>query len=269
MLTRDYGKLASCSPDVPDVTTSGHLRKAWERSAGCIQLIKDSLFQNGNDLEGALLGAKLCRLLYGQDDYQPLNVVKRYGRRFAASPLMLGRDEELVQGFRLFAMGGFSANEAAELMGSPSPQAYIEIVSRAGAPNAITHVAKVFAFKALALLKDMHAGNIGIIRSIETGACRAAPPFDYDRSFGFPSIEYPFEKICNNPFMAMVFCAKEFSDLDPSWDWSWYDPRSLEGFELRIQKALSANPGLPPNFGKLVAMLFVAQRNYVNEVASA
>ena len=268
-LTRDYRKLASCSPDVPDVTTGGHLRKAWERNEGCIQLFKDSLFQDGTDLEGALLGAKLCSLLFGQDAYQPLNVVERFGRRFSASPLMVDRDEELVQGYRLFAMGGFSAIEAEELMESASPQVYLNVISRAGVLDAIAHVAKLFAFKALALLNDMHAGNIGIIRSIETGACRAAPPFDYDRSFGFPAIDFPFENICKNPFTAMILCAKEFSDLDSSWDWSWYDPQLLEGFELRIKEALSTNPVFPPNFGKLVAMLFVSQRSYVNEVASA
>ena len=267
MLTHDYRKLASCSPDVPDVTTGGHLRKAWERNEACVQLLKDSLFQNGSDLEGALLGAKLCCLLYGQDTFQPLNVVERYGRLFAASPLMVGRDEELVQGYRMFAMGGFDASEAAELMGSASPQVYVNAVSRAGVPGAMTHVAKVFAFKSLALLNDMHAGNIGIIRNIETGACRAAPPFDYDRSFGFPGIDFPFEDMCDNPNIAMILCAKEFSDLDSSWDWSWYDPGALEGFELRILDALSTNPELPSNFGKLVANLFVMQRNYVNEVA--
>ena len=269
MLTRDYRKLASCSPDVPDVTTGGHLRKAWERNNECVQLLKDSLFQGGGDLEGALLGAKLCCLLFGQDAYQPLSAVERYGSRFSASPLMVGRDEELVQGYRLFAMGGFSANEAAGLMESASPKLYVNVISRAGVPDAISHVAKVFAFKALALLNDMHVGNYGIIRNIETGACRAAPPFDYDRSFGFPAIDFPFEDLCNNPAMAMILCAKEFSDLDSSWDWSWYDPRVLEGFELRILEALSTNPDFPPTFGKLVAMLFVAQRSYVNEVASA
>lgn len=85
VLAHDYKKLASCSPDVPDVTTGGYSRKAWERIEDRIQLLKEPLFQHGIDLEGALLGARLCCLLYGQDDYQPLNVVERYGRRFAAS----------------------------------------------------------------------------------------------------------------------------------------------------------------------------------------
>ena len=60
-------------------------------------LLKEPLFENGHDLIGASLAAELCGLLYGQDAYQPLNVAQRFGRRFVSSPLMLGRDEELVQ----------------------------------------------------------------------------------------------------------------------------------------------------------------------------
>ena len=269
ILADDYEKLASCSPDVPDMTTGGHLRKAWERSEGCVQLIKETSFANGVDLEGALLGAELCRLLYGEDAYQPLSVVERYGRRFSASPLMIGRDEELMQGWRLFALGGFEASEWKRLMGPASPQDYRDIISRTGVTDASTHVAKVFAFKALALLQDLHAGNFGIIRNIETDARRAVLPFDYDRSFGFPYERFPFEKICNNPKLAMLFCAMSFSDLESSWDWDWYDPSALEGFEERIVETYAPLSSMPPNFGKLVARLFATQRSYVNTVASS
>ena len=268
ILTRDYKGLASCSPDVPEVTTGGHLRKAWERSEGRIQLLKEPLFQNEYDLEGARLASELCRQLYGQDAYQPLYIVERFGQRFSASPLMIGRDEELVQGLRLFSMGGFSRDEAGELMGSITPQSYVDVMARVGVPDAVANTAKIFAFKTLSLLADMHAGNFGIIRNIETGALRSAPPFDYDRAFGFPSEEYPIESLCGKPQVAAILCAYSFSDLDSAWDWSWYDPQALEGFEERIIKAYAHYTELPPNFGELVAQLFIMQRNYVNEVIS-
>ncbi len=268
VLTHDYEKLASSSPDIPDVTTGGHLGKAWERSEGCIQLLKEPLFENGADLKGALLGAELCRLLYGQDAYQPLNIVERYGKRLAASPLMIGRDEELVQSLRLFAMGGFDVEESMQLTAPTTPKSLFDIITRAGVAHASSHVAKIFAFKALSLLADMHAGNFGIIRNIKTGACRAAPPFDYDRAFGFPFEGFPFESVCNNPEIAAFLCACSFSDLDSSWDWSWYDPSALDGFEERIVTAYADCTSFPSNFGELVAGLFVAQRDYVNKTVS-
>lgn len=268
ILTHDYKKLASCLPDVPDITTGGQQRKAWERSGDCIQLVKEPLYESACDLEGALLAEELCRLIFGQDVYQPLQVVERFGRRFAASPLMIGRNEELVQDARLLAMGGFDANEAERLPGYASPQSYVDIVSRAGLPDANTAVAKMFAFKCLVLLADTHAGNFGIVRDCETGECHPAPPFDYDRCFGFSRDKRFIDIMCAKPKIASMLCGRNFSDLDPSWDWSWYDPKVLEGFEERIREAYAPLQGMPPTFGELVARLFIMQRNYVNDIAS-
>ena len=268
VLTRDYKSLATCSPDIPDLTTGGHLRKAWERTDEGVQLLKEPLFESGHDIEGALLGAELCRLFYGQDGYQPLNAVERFGRRFEASPLMVGCDEELVQGYRLFAMGGFDMRASNGLMGPASPQSFIDIISHVGVADVLTQAAKTFAFKDLALLADIHAGNFGIIRNLETGSRRAAPPFDYDRAFGFPFEGFPFESLCEKPDLAVFLCAGAFSDLDSSWDWSWYDPKALEGFEQRIVESHAHCTDFPPNLGSLVANLFSMQRNYLNETVS-
>ena len=268
ILTHDYKGLASCSPDIPDVTLGGRLRKAWERTEDGIFLLKEPSYEGDSDLEGEKLAAKLCLLLYGEDDYQPLSAVERYGRRFSASPLMVGRDEELVQGWRLYTMGGFDKQEMKGFWNPITSQQYINIISRAGVPNARTYVAKVFAFFALAILLDFHSRNYGIIRNLETGECRAALPFDYDHAFGFPPEKQTLEVVCGNPFLASLFIAKEFSDLDPSWDWSWYDPQALEGFEGRIKEAYSHLTGFPSNFADLVAQAFVVQRDFVNNVAS-
>ncbi len=267
ILMRDYRHIASCSLETPDVTTLGHMRKAWERTPDGIRMIKEPLFENGCDIEGALLASKLCTRLFGQNAARPLYAVKRYDRPFSASPLMISRDEELVQGSRLFAKCGFDEHKAQELIGPVASQDYVDILVRSGVPDAYAGAAKVFAFKALSLLADMHAGNFGIICNVETGACRAALPFDYDRAFGLLSADFPLASMCNNPAYAMLLCAKEFSNLDPSWDWSWYDPRTLDGFEERIAGAYTGYDNLPPNFGDLVARLFVIQRNYINTVA--
>ena len=268
VLAHDYQGIASCSLDTPDVTTSGHLRKAWERSNEGVYLVKEPLFENGCDIEGALLGSQLCRLLYGEEAYQPLLAVERNGRRFSASPLMISRDEELVQGARLFALGSFDGCKIQELMGPTTPQYYIDIISRAGVPDASAQVSKIFAFKSLSLLADLHAGNFGIIRNLETGAIRAALPFDYDRAFGFPYPDFPFEGFCNNPSFVALACARVFSDLDPSWDWSWYDPSVLDGFENCILEAYKDLRSPHPSLGNLVAGLFVLQRDYVNKVSA-
>ena len=270
VLAGDYDGLAACSPNVPDLTTRGHLRKAWEKRDEGIFLLKETLREDGVDHVGALLGAELCALLFGEGAYQPLSIEERCGKRFSASPLMLSREEELVQGARLFALCDMQPHEMEKLSGLASPQDLVGIFKRAGLENPSAHAAKIAAFNCLALLSDSHTGNYGVICNRSTGERRAAPPFDYDRSFGFPSDEFPIEVMCANPQLAALLCAQSFSDLDPSWDWSWYDPRAIEGFDERIEEAFAPyRHNLTPNFVELLVRLFVIQRSYVNEVASA
>ena len=166
-------------------------------------------------------------------------------------------------------MCGIEPQEAGDYAGITSPRALIDVFSRAGLANPSAHVAKMTAYKCLALLSDFHAGNYGVICNRGTGERRAAPLFDYDCSFGFPSNEYPLDVMWANPQLAALLCAQAFSDLDSSWDWSWYDPRALEGFEEQIAKAYAPLRSLPINFGPLLVWLFTIQRSYVNEVASA
>lgn len=99
VLTRDYKRLASCSPDVPDITTDGHLKKTWEQDEDGVHLLKESLFENGVDLEGALLASELRDLIFGRDEDQRLRIVERFGKHYSANPLMVARDEELVQAY--------------------------------------------------------------------------------------------------------------------------------------------------------------------------
>ena len=267
VLEGDYSRLAGCSPDVPDLTTGGSQSKAWQKTADGIFLVKKAFLENEVDLEGALLAAELCRLLFGEDSYQPMGIVEHNGARLSASPLMLSRDEELLQGSRLFAMGGFTTEEAEALASPTSPEGFADILTRAGAAEGTAPVAKAFAFKALSLLSDMHAGNYGVIRNVETDARRVAPPFDYDRAFGFPGNGISVDVFCKNPNLAVLMCARSFSDVDPSWDWSWYDPQALIGFEERILGAYAPYKDLPPDFAKLIARFFAIQRNYVNSVS--
>ena len=71
----------------------------------------------------------------------------------------------------------------------------------------------------------------------DPGAMRAAPIFDYDGAFGFPCDSQTLFTLCGDPTFSMLLCASQFSYLDSSWDWSWYDPPALEGFEDRIVEA--------------------------------
>ena len=266
-----YSRLASCSPDVPEATTSGHAIKAWERSGEGISLVKAAVYPDGSELAGAKLACDLCRTLFGEGRYVPMTIVKRHGRFCSVSPLMLAADEELADGNRLSAMAGMRECPGSDGGGitAKACNASIDAYTALGIVDASAHVAMMACFACLALLLDFNPGNFGAIRKVGAAAWRPAPIFDYDGSFGFPFKSISISQLCENPQFTQLFCAQRFAFLDPSWDWSWYDPHALDGFEGLIEEALAPYQSLPSNFAELIARLFTMQRMYVNEVASA
>ena len=270
VLLGDYARLAACSPDVPEATTPGHAAKAWERDDNGIYLIKAAERPDGAEHVGAKLAFDLCVLLFDEDCYVPLDVVKRYGRLCSVSPLMLDGDEELADGNRLCAMADMWESSSLSRGGitAEACDALIDAYMAIGVADASAHVARMACFFCLSLLSDFNPGNFGAIRKIDSGTWRAAPIFDYDGAFGFPFNGASIPYLCENPLFVELLCAHCFSFLKPSWDWSWYDPRALDGFEDAIMEAYAPYRSLPPAFAGLVARLFVAQRDYVNKVAS-
>ena len=264
----DYARLASCSPDVPDATTRGHAVKTWERSGDGILLVKVSERYDGAELKGIKLASDMCAMLFAEGCYVPVSIVERCGRLCSATPLMLAHDEELVDGDWISMMTGILAKGGGRI----SPElcdVRISAYEAMGIKDASAHVARMACCSCLSLLADFHAGNFGAIRKVGSDVWRPAPIFDYDGSFGFPFAEGQISAFCEKPFLAELLCMHHFSYLRSSWDWSWYDPRALDGFEDCIVEAYASNGSLPSGFSELVVRLFTIQREYVNGIALA
>ena len=269
---RDYAGLASCSPETPDATTCGRAVKTWERRDDGIFLIKESRFPDGYDLVGAKLTADLCARLFDEGSYINVDIVERYGKRCLASSLMLASDEELADGNRLRAMAGMQEEPGksdGDRMTAELLQSVIEAYAAVGIADASAHIARMACCFCLSFITDFHSGNFGVIRKVGTDTWRPAPLFDFEGSYGIAADVDKARVLLANPSFAGLYCASRFSFLDRSWDWSWYDPRVLEGFEDRIEEALASIRSLPPEFSSAAAGLFAMQRAYVGAVASA
>ena len=268
---RDYAGLASCSPNTPDVTTCGHAVKTWERRDDGIFLIKEPMSPDGRELIGAKLTSDLCARLFDERCYVPSEIVERYGRLCSAGPHMLASDEELAEGNRLRAIAGIQevpGKSDGDGMSIELFQSLIEAYTAVGVTEASAHIARMACCFCLSLTADFHSGNFGIIRKAGTNAWRPAPMFDFEGSFGISRNYDSYYFLIKNPGLAKLFCANRFSFCDPSWDWSWYDPRALDGFEEHIMKAFATNQSLPPEFGETATILFSMQRAYVNRISS-
>ena len=270
VLSGDFARLTTCSPDTPEVTTPGHAVKAWERTDDGIYLVKAAEYPDGVELVGARLGFDLCSLLFGKDYCVSLDVVERYGRSCSISPFMLDGDEELADGNRLCAMAGMWESPSLSRGGITMEgcDALIDAYAAIGVADASAHVARRACFSCLSLLLDFNPGNFGAIHRIDSDVWRAAPIFDYDGAFGIPFNGVSISGLCENPAFIELLCAHRFSFLKPSWDWSWCDLQALDDFENVIVEAYAPCRSLPPVFAELIAHLFVAQRDYVNQVAS-
>ena len=270
VLLGDYARLATCSPDVPDTTTPGHAIKAWGRDDTGIYLVKAAERPDGAEHVGAKLAFDLCSLLFDQGCFVSLDVEERYGRPCSVSALMLDGDEEFADGNRLCAMAGMW--ESSILSGAgvtmKACDELIDAYTAIGVADASAHVARMACFFCLSLLLDFNPGNFGAIRKIDSDTWRTAPIFDYGGAFGFPHNGVSISYLCENPAFVALFCAHRFSFLNPSWDWSWLDLRALDGFEDAIMKAYAPYRDLPSAFTKLIAHMFVSQRDYVKNVAS-
>ena len=270
VLMGDYARLATCSPDAPEVTTPGHAVKAWERNDDGVYLVKAAEYPDGAELVGARLGFELCSLLFSEDCYVTLDVVERFGRSCSISPIMLDGDEELADGNRLFSMANMWESSSLGKGGVTAEafDALVDAYTAIRVADASAHVARRACFSCLSLLLDFNPGNFGAIRKIDSDVWRATPIFDYDGAFGIPFNGASISYLCENPSFVKLLCAHRFSFLNPSWDWSWCDLRALDGFEDVIMEAYASCWSLPPAFAELIAHLFVAQRDYVNKVAS-
>ncbi len=272
VLKRDYVALASCSCETPDATTCGRTIKMWERGSDGIFLIKESIHPDGTDLVGAKLASDMCARLFDEGCYVPLEIVERHGCTCSATPLMLAGDEELADGGRLRAMAGMRDEPGkgdGSRISTERLQSLIEAYEAVGVAGASAHVARMACCFSLAFVSDFHSGNLGVIRRVGADAWRAAPIFDLEGSFGLLRSEETRRLVIAHPFVAKLQCASSFSFLDPSWDWSWYDPQALDGFEERIVEVLASCQNTSREFVELAAQLFAMQRAYVNSIASA
>ncbi len=207
LLSRDYSRLATCSPDVPDATTVGHVIKAWERHDDDIILVKHALQPDGADLIGAKLSSDLCAVLFDQGCHVPFDVVERYGRPCAASPLMLASGEEFADGFQLCTMAAVPEDRIVARSGALTQegcQGLIDAYAAIGLSDASAHVARMGCLSCLAMLTNFHFDNFGAIRTAGSNAWRAAPFFDYDGSFGFYKIARRYPSLHTRPFIAKL-----------------------------------------------------------------
>lgn len=270
VLQSDYRALETASLATPDATCSGSSRKAWIRDERGPRLLKANAIERGASMVAEALASCMLARLLPESEFVSYELVERNGETYSASRPIVNSDEALSMAWQVVAANNqATADEqaATSLLGTDLLKELMSVFSRMGIEGSGQFMAKAEVIAHLTFYRDMHPHNMGVIRTVDSGAMRLAPFFDFDRAFGLSKRDR-MDEACARPQIAALMMAKTFSNLDPSWDYSWYDPCALDGFEHEITRTLSSSNAIPQGFVELVADLFVAQRTYVNRIAT-
>lgn len=270
VLRKDYHALKKASVFTPDVTCGGASRKAWVSDDDGIRLFKAPLEEGSASVLGEVLMSRMLARLLPEDEFVSYKMEMRNGETYSASRAIVGAGEELSMAWQAeSAMGRVSVGERRidELLGLELLEEFEGALLRLGVEKGNQVKAKMALITHLAFNRDMHVRNLGVIRNVDTGELRLAPFFDFDRVFGLSQRDR-MKNICERPQVAALMVANLFSYLDPSWDYSWYDPHALDDFEDEIERTLCTSTDIPQGYAHLIARLFVSQRAYVNRVVS-
>ena len=275
ILRRDYAALAKADPYTPDCTLGGISKKAWIRIDGSPMLLKSEAGTSKFIEQSELLSARLTERLLEKDDYVAYSRCEFAGESYIACRGMVGSGEEFVPASDILTMMGDTHADTFKYISKDNEllKRFTQTLEKSGIENIKAYYAKLAAAFNLSLAGDCHLNNFGFIRNLKTMKLKAAPLFDRGRSFGsfgqpiengrYSCAEYAIEST-KTVFVMMLFHS---TLIHKDWDFGWYDPKKLDGFEDDIENMLSICDDIPKQYIEMLKAAFQYQLDYLNKTA--
>lgn len=219
----------------PDNTSDGNLQKTWVCRSGQRFLLKGGT-QYGQEPYNEAVATLLHSRLLDSGEYVPYSVEGEGPMALSCCPLFLTDEEEYIPAIYVerYARKSSSQNDFEHYL------ACCEALGVSGAKTSLEHM--IVCDDVLAN-HDRHHRTFGLIRNVETGACRPAPIFDSGSSLW-----------CDIPTSALAagehsYVSKQFYESPAKQmllvdDLSWFDAKKLNGFIDEAVGILSANDAL-------------------------
>lgn len=265
VLNRDYEALKQCDLNVPDIVTSGWGTKGWIYEEDRPKLYKLGIHDNhSEEALGEVLAASLAHRIFKDDEVLKYEL-RKVGNRYASvAPLMINIDEELIP-LSFFINGQTEAYYRNRNINKELATKFFEAIKQSEIPGLYEFFVKLACLRDLAFVSDLHFNNISIIKNEKTGQIRIAPIYDLGGAFGSTNTG---KNIIANPNQSTLFLIYYlFSDLDPNWDYSWYNPDSLIGFEDEIRKTLSKSDFYTPELIEMIVNVYQKQKETLDKIA--
>ena len=236
VLSKDYQALEHASLNVPDIVTPGWAIKGWLYEDGPT-LYKLGIAKDGNEEPlGEVLASRLAKRLLKQEEVTTYELKIIDGHYASCCKSIVGLDEEMIPISNVLPseINLLYSNKETNRENSKK---FFERIKEIDLPNIEEFFVRLMCLRTLCFVNDLHFGNISVIRNLSTGKIRIAPIYDLAGAFGSAKFGKEFiSKIDKSKLFIVYFF---FGNLDPSWDYSWYDPERLIGFEDEIRETLS------------------------------
>ena len=264
VLRGDYKALKNCDLNVPDIVTPGWSVKAWIYDNGPklykFGIVKDHF----EDCLGEVLASKFIQRILKDDEVVKYELIK-VGNQFASvSPVITGIDEELVPISNVLPCEIYNIYLTRNRDRKINEE-FFKKVAEFGMPELYEFFVKLSVIRTLCFVSDLHFENISVIRNTKTNKIRVAPFYDLAGAFGSSRSGREFiSKINKGSYFIVYFL---FGDLKPNWDYSWYDPSKLIGFEEDIKDILSKSDFYTPEIIERIIEVYHQQKETLDKIA--
>ena len=265
VLAQDYETLKHCDLNVPDIVTAGWGVKGWIYEESGPKLYKLGINKDhSEEALGEVLASKIAKQLFNDGEVLEYELRKVGDRYASVSPVMIGIDEDLAP-LSNFVDHRIYTIYRQKNIDKELAKKFYEAIKSAPFPGLFDFFVKIACVRDLCFVSDLHFENISLIRNSKTGEVRIAPLYDLGGAFGSSrSGQNILSKIDKSTFILVYYL---FSDLDPDWDYSWYNPDKLIGFEDEIRKVLSKSAFYTPEIIDCIVQVYKHQKEVLDERA--
>lgn len=219
----------------PDNTSDGNLQKTWLIRGGARMLRKSGL-RNNQEPFNEVVATALHKRLLAKGEYVEYTLDDAAGESACLCENFLTDQEEYVPA--VYVMRTLEQN------GSTSDfDHYLACCGALGATSARAALERMIVCDDILANSDRHFRNFGIVRNVETLACRPAPIFDSGTSL-WCNLSLAKLKAGEFSFTSKQFEASPARQMLLVEDLNWFDTDALEGFVAEAMGILAKNDAL-------------------------
>ena len=237
VLKGDYEALETADLNVPDIVTPGWAVKGWLCEEDGPVLYKLGIDKTApEEVLGEVLASDLARRLLGENEAVNHELRTVNGSYASCSKCMIGIDEELIP-LSFVLPPELHLNSPLSNYSRDKFDAFLDQLIEYGYHDIYQLFIKIMCLKSLCFAKDFHFDNISVIRNLSTDTISIAPLYDLGGAYGGSKTGRNLLSKINKGLLFIVYYI--FGGLEPDWDYSWYNPDRLIGFEKDMREILS------------------------------